>query len=149
MSVEVIEKNSGLKIPNGFKGAVKIGFFDTAKYDNGEYVAQVAFWNEYGTISKKGNQHIPPRPFMRNVTDNKNAMGRIFNIAKIELEKGTGGEKIAHIVGEQLKQMIELSITGGKYAPNKPSTIKKKGEGKRPLIDTARLFGSVSFEVEK
>ena len=28
-------------------------------------VAQVAFWNEYGTKSKDGSQAIPARPFMR------------------------------------------------------------------------------------
>ena len=128
MAVEIISKNEA-KLPKGNKSILKVGFFDTDKYENGEYVAQVAFWNEYGTISKKGNKHIPPRPFMRNVTDNQNAMSRIFNVAKIELDKGTECDKIAEICGEQLAQMVKLSITGGSYIPNSAYTIKKKGEG--------------------
>ena len=148
MAVEIISKNS-VKLPKSNKSILKVGFFDTAKYENGEYVAQVAFWNEYGTISKKGNKHIPPRPFMRNVTDNQNAMSRIFNVAKIELEKGTECDKIASICGEQLAQMVKLSITGGRYIPNSAYTIAKKGSGKRPLIDTALMLGSVAYKVEK
>ena len=148
MAVEIISKNEA-KLPKGNKSVLKVGFFDTAKYENGEYVAQVAFWNEYGTLSKKGNKHIPPRPFMRNVTDNQNAMSRIFNVAKIELDKGTECDKIASICGEQLAQMVKLSITGGSYIPNSAYTIKKKGAGKRPLIDTALMLGSVSYKVEK
>lgn len=146
MSVEIIEKN-GFKFPKGFKGTLKVGFFDNAKYPNGEYVAQVAFWNEYGTISKNGNRHIPPRPFMRNVTDNQNAMSRIFNVAKIELEKGTENEQVAKICGEQLVQMVKLSITGGSYIPNSAYTIAKKGSS-RPLIDTGLMLSSVDFKVE-
>ena len=147
MAVEIISKNEA-KLPKGNKSILKVGFFDTAKYETGEYVAQVAFWNEYGTLSKKGNKHIPPRPFMRNVTDNQNAMSRIFNVAKIELEKGTECDKIAEICGEQLAQMVKLSITGGSYIPNAPYTIAKNGAGKRPLIDTAQMLGSVSYKVE-
>lgn len=148
MAVEIISKNEA-KLPKGNKSVLKVGFFDTAKYENGECVAQVAFWNEYGTISKKGNKHIPPRPFMRNVTDNQNAMSRIFNVAKIELDKGTECDKIAEICGEQLAQMVKLSITGGTYTPNAPYTIAKKGAGKHPLIDTALMLGSVAYKVEK
>lgn len=147
MAVEIIGKNEA-KLPKGNENILKVGFFDTAKYENGEYVAQVAFWNEFGTISKNGNKHIPPRPFMRNVTDNQNAMSRIFNIAKIELEKGTGNEQVAKICGEQLVQMVKLSITSGSYIPNSAYTIAKKGAGKRPLIDTALMLGSVSYKVK-
>ena len=38
---------------------VNVGFFDTDQYPDGTYVAQVAYWNEFGT---KG---MPARPFMR------------------------------------------------------------------------------------
>lgn len=36
----------------------KVGFFDTAKYEDGTPVAQVAFWQENGVASRS----IPPRP---------------------------------------------------------------------------------------
>ena len=41
---------------------VRVGIIEQANYEgsDGESVAQVAFWNEYGTAT------IPPRPFFRN-----------------------------------------------------------------------------------
>lgn len=147
MRVEIIEKN-GLKFPKGFKGVLKVGFFDNAKYPNGEYVAQVAFWNEYGTISKNGNKHIPPRPFIRNVTDDKAKMQRLGEIAKIELSKGQDSEAVINTIGEQLVTMIKQSISQGEFEPNAPYTIAKKGSS-RPLVDTGLLMSSVDFKVEK
>ena len=44
---------------------LEVGFFSTAKYSTGEYVAQVAYWNEYGTTLS------PPRPFFRNAIKDK------------------------------------------------------------------------------
>ena len=39
---------------------VRVGWFEESKYDDNTPVANVAFWQEYGT--KRG---IPERPFMR------------------------------------------------------------------------------------
>ena len=35
------------------------GFYEGSLYDDGKHIAQVAFWNEFGT------ENIPPRPFLR------------------------------------------------------------------------------------
>ena len=43
------------------KEKLEIGFFETARYPNGTFVAQVARYNELG------NLNIPMRPFFRNV----------------------------------------------------------------------------------
>ena len=42
------------------KEKLEIGFFETARYPNGTFVAQVAYFNEFGTLN------IPMRPFFRN-----------------------------------------------------------------------------------
>ena len=39
--------------------SAQAGWFESARYDDGVPVAQVAIYNEYGT------SRIPPRPFMR------------------------------------------------------------------------------------
>lgn len=146
MSVEVIEK--GKKIPKGARYTLKAGIFENSKYSNGAYIAEVAFWNEFGTTSKNGEEHIPPRPFMRNVTDDKAKMERLAKIAKIEIEKGVEGEAVANTMGEVLVTMIKQSIQTGTFTPNAPSTIAKKGSS-RPLIWNGDLLGSITFKVDK
>ena len=43
----------------GGVSGVKVGFFSTARYEDGTPVAAVAAWNEFGT------KNIPERPFFR------------------------------------------------------------------------------------
>lgn len=48
---------------------VRYGWWDIAKYPKrhrakGRPVAQIAFWNEFGTYSRNGKRHIPPRPYL-------------------------------------------------------------------------------------
>ncbi len=48
------------KILSGFeKNDVSVGWFENAKYENGMQAAQVAAWNEFGTMK------TPARPFIR------------------------------------------------------------------------------------
>jgi hypothetical protein len=42
---------------------VDVGFLENARYPNGQSVAEVAFWNEYGHATLFG--YAPPRPFFR------------------------------------------------------------------------------------
>lgn len=48
---------------------IRYGWWDIAKYPKrhrarGRPVAQIAYWNEFGTFSKNGKRHIPPRPYL-------------------------------------------------------------------------------------
>lgn len=48
---------------------LRYGWWDIAKYPKkhrarGRPVAQIAFWNEFGTFSNSGKRHIPPRPYL-------------------------------------------------------------------------------------
>lgn len=48
---------------------VRFGWWAIARYpkrhrSGGAAIAQVAFWNEFGTFSKNGKRHIPPRPYL-------------------------------------------------------------------------------------
>ena len=45
-------------------GKLQVGWFSSANYKEGLPVAQVAFWQEYGTTK------APPRPFFRTAIDN-------------------------------------------------------------------------------
>ncbi len=132
---------------------LEVGFFSTAKYSTGEYVAQVAYWNEYGTTLS------PPRPFFRNAIKDKSKEW-------LELYKDTQFQtrdmyKTLGIVGTVIKDDIATSITDLTSPPNSPITInggwirhsngkafKVKGKGSsNPLINTGLMRDSVSYEI--
>lgn len=118
--------------------ALKVGFFPSAKYETGVQVAQVAFWQEFGTIN------IPPRPFMRNaIAQNKEKWGDLF---AAQLKNSTDAETALNTVGEIARGDVLMSLTSLSSPPLKPSTIAKKGSS-NPLIDTGHLKNSLSFEV--
>lgn len=60
-------------------------------------------------------------------------------------------KQLANLIGEagllQIHKAFENSGINGEWASNSPATIKKKGSSK-PLIDTGRLRGSITYEVE-
>ncbi len=132
---------------------LEVGFFETAKYSTGEYVAQVAFWNEYGTTLS------PPRPFFRNTIKDKSKEW-------LQLYKDTQFQtkdmyKTLGIVGPIIEGDIATSITDLSSPPNSEITInggwirhangkafKVEGKGSNnPLIDTGFMRNSVSYEI--
>ena len=117
---------------------LEVGFFESAKYSDGKYVAQVAFDNEFGTSK------IPPRPFFRNAIKDKSKEW-------LELYKDTQFQtkdmlQTLGIVGTVIKDDIATSITELSDPPNAPSTIKQKGSN-NPLIDTGFMRNSVSYVI--
>lgn len=133
---------------NTKKTKLKVGFFENSQYETGEYVASVAFWNEYGTISKKGERHIPPRPFMRNALENEANRKKWGAIVKDLAGQGKKEDAIAEMLGGIIVGDIQTEITDGTFEKLAPSTIAKKGDSK-PLIDTSFMISQVAFRVEK
>ena len=129
------------------KARLKVGFFEKSTYETGEYVASVAFWNEFGTISKLGNRHIPPRPFMRNTIAKSENLNLWREIIADLAKKGFKPSQILEILGGEVVGAIQTEITNGNFEPNAPYTIAKKGAGKRPLIDTSLMVSQVAYEV--
>lgn len=132
---------------------LEVGFFSTAKYSTGEYVAQVAYWNEYGTTLS------PPRPFFRNaIKDKSKEWLQLFRDTQF---KTKDMYKSLSIVGTIAKDDIATSITDLSSPPNSEITInggwirhangkafKVKGKGSsNPLIDTGLMRNSVSYEI--
>ena len=117
---------------------LEMGFFENAKYQNGEYVANVAKWQEYGTI------RIPARPFFRPAID-KNG-NKWLNIFKSQVASNGSIDLSLNKVGELSRGDLIKQIMQTNTPPNAESTIKIKGSSK-PLIDTGFLRASVSFKV--
>lgn len=132
---------------------LEVGFFSTAKYSTGEYVAQVAYWNEYGTTLS------PPRPFFRNaIKDKSKEWLELFRETQFQTKDMF---KSLSIVGTIAKDDIATSITDLSSPPNSPITInggwirhpngkafKVKGKGSsNPLINTGFMRNNVSYEI--
>ncbi len=77
----------------GGVSGVKVGFFSTARYEDGTPVAAVAAWNEFGTKT------IPERSFFRNaLAESERGVSNI--LAKgIETEKMVVDEQLAGRAG--------------------------------------------------
>ncbi len=134
----------------GGVSGVKVGFFSTARYQDGTPVAAVAAWNEFGTgphtiapkeakvlaftgsegqtVFAKSVQHpgVPEWPFFRNAL--AEAERGVSNIlAKgIETEKIVVDEQLAGRVGEYVQGKIRDSIIALNDPPNSPATIAQK-----------------------
>ena len=126
----------------GGVSGVKVGFFSTARYEDGTPVAAVAAWNEFGT------ETIPERPFFRNaLAESERGVSNI--LAKgIDTKKMVVDERLAGRVGEYVQGKIRDSITALKEPPNAPETVRRKGSSD-PLMDTGTLRNSVAWEVEQ
>lgn len=123
------------------KGAtVKVGFLAGATYPDGLSVAQVAFWNEFGT------SRAPPRPFFRGmIADKSPTWGKA--LALNLKDTNYNGEQTMGRMGQGIKDQLVQSIVEFSTPPNAPYTIAKKGFDK-PLVDTGVMQRTPDFEVE-
>lgn len=125
------------------KGEVRVGFLEKATYPSAPgkstlHVAQVAFWNEFGTT------RAPARPFFRNTVSAKSpAWGE--DMAKIAKAVGLDTVKILRLMGERIKDQLVTAITEWP-ADNAPSTEAAKGFNKG-LIHTTTMQRAVDYEV--
>ncbi len=125
----------------GGVSGVKVGFFSTARYEDGTPVAAVAAWNEFGTKT------ISERPFFRNaLAESERSVGRILQ-AGLDTKKMVVDEHLAGRVGAYVQGKIQDSITALKEPPNSPSTIRAK-QSSNPLVDTGFMRDSVTWQVE-
>jgi hypothetical protein len=130
------------KITRG--GVLRVGFLEKSRYPAGKngkplHVAQVAFWNEFGTT------HAPPRPFFRTTIQRKSKDWG-DRVSKAVVATNYDGEAALRLVGQSMRDDIENSIAQWSSPPNAPSTIAKKGFDK-PLVDKGIMQRAVDFEV--
>lgn len=131
------------KIKKTRNAKLEVGFFPSSKYDDGMPVAQVAFWNEFGT------KKMPERAFFRhgNILAAKQVV-KIFNRDKISRGKETISRAKINKVGNMWVNELQLSIEGKgiTYVANAPSTIQQKGSS-QPLVDTSLMLASPNYKV--
>ena len=126
---------------------IEVGFFATAKYEDGTPVAAVAAWNEFGT--QRGDEvHVPERPFFRQAIDQ--AEGKVFDhlVDHVDGETLVVTERLGDDLAEIVVGEIQQRIADLREPPNAPSTKAAKGSS-NPLIDDGTLRTSVTYRVER
>lgn len=118
--------------------SVRVGVLEDATYPDGTNVAQVAFWNEYGTAT------TPSRPFFR-YTVNENRKNWVLSVKNL-MKMHNDPQKVMGLMGEHIKGQIVQSIVTWSDPPNAPYTVAKKGFQK-PLIDSGQMSRSISWEL--
>ena len=139
--------------------AVSVGFFETSTYpakarqgvtkrrkgrpapadsDGPLYVAQVAFWNEYGTT------RAPPRPFFRTMIARKSP-GWGVALGKALKGRNFDASGALALLGEAVNDQLVQSIVQWP-ADNAPYTVERKGFNKG-LIDTGLMQRSTGYVV--
>ena len=121
---------------------IKVGFFSTAKYDDGTPVANVAAIQEFGAPAV----NIPERPFFRQSIaimekELPSVVAKVIDPTTMELDN-----RGADDVGAYAADVIQQRIVDLKDPPNSPVTILLKGSS-NPLMDEGHMRDSVTWEV--
>lgn len=112
---------------------VRVGYqVDSGRVD-GVDILDIAIWNHFGT------EHTPPRPFM---TDAAVKYSHDVGLAMAHAAKAVVNGRVTKLsalqqLGEFHQNQIRAHLRSGEFAPNAPSTIKKKGSAV-PLVDQGR-----------
>lgn len=122
---------------------VRVGFQGDETYEDGTSLAEVAAYNELGTSD------TPARPFMKQSFEKheKELQAACDRVNKA-IVGGASAEQALDGLGVTVKGIVQEEIVDGGFAPNAPSTIKKKGS-ERPLVDTGHMRQSVNYVVKK
>ena len=126
----------------GTGDVLRVGFLESATYPTEEVlqVAQVAFWNEFGTAT------APARPFFRTMIDKRSPKWGAVLSANLQAN-GYDLPKALAVLGELIKDQLTQSIVEFDTPGNAPATIARKGFDK-PLIDTGTMQRQTGYEVK-
>jgi phage gpG-like protein len=129
--------------------AVKVGILEGAGQVDGVDVAQYAAWNEYGVPGKKKKWKIPPRPFIRGWIDSneEKVKKQMEQLAGLVVDGKMPPEDALHNLGKLGQDGIQKQMKTGNFIPNSEYTIMRKNGKNKPLFDSGRLYGAISYEV--
>lgn len=123
---------------------VDVGWFEDARYKNGQSVAAVMVANEFGTAT------APARPLMRQsaaVIESK-LPGFVARRSEEVLAGKLTADEMVNRVGEALVSTVLTTLKAGNFEKNADSTISAKGFN-RPLVRSGELGQSLTFREHK
>lgn len=134
----------------GLNHTISVGIHDKEgdeEHENapGLTVSQVATWLEFGTSRQVA------RPFIRGWFDENEALAReaISRMAQQVVAGKISREVALERLGQFFVKKIQARMAAGLEPPNRPSTLKRKGEGAKAGIDTGQVRSSVTYQVER
>jgi len=144
------EKDLGWKrisksILDSKKYVVLVGVQDAGeKDDEGTYIAEYAFYNEFGTDT------IPERSFIRsNMDSNRKEYQKLkAKFWNAIIDGNYDIVKALKILGEKVQSDIQMNITAIDDPPNSEITIERKGSS-NPLIDEGTMRRSIRHVVAR
>ena len=100
---------------------IEVGYHADQTAADGEHtLAEIAYWNHYGTLHKDGSVMIPARPFMDTIKKHSEELSEFSQQAMSSLETA---DAVANAIGSQAKSMIQDAIKDEDWVPNAPITI--------------------------
>lgn len=135
----------------------KVGFFESAKYENGTPVAQVAVTQEFGDPEK----NIPPRPFFRNaIAENQTAWKALVSkliraVVKGKITYHEAIEMIGLTAAGHVRKSISVLTAPALAESTIRARLRKRADGKtiglltKPLVDSKIMINSVTNLTEK
>jgi hypothetical protein len=128
------------------KSFIKVGILSgTGEHPNasqGETIAEVGWWNEFGTRT------IHERPFLR--TGLREKLPRYRDILRKGLKQITVGQlqpnQVLGILGVAAVADVQAKIVAVNSPANAPATVDRKGSSS-PLIDIGALRQHISWEI--
>ncbi len=136
---------------------LRVGILDGATYQGeygtkaGQSVAEVAYWQEYGTHNKEGGEIIPPRPFFRNSIEEKKSAW--LELVENEVKRGQSLDDAFFALGETATADITETIKAGVNPPLSDITLERRQllglTSTTPLMQTMTLIKALGYEVDK
>lgn len=119
---------------NKGRRSVDIGYFIEA-------VAAYAAANEFGTDT------IPSRPFMRQTFDaNRAKYEKMLQAAGLRIGPNLKPTDALMPVANEVRNDYIRAIQSGKFEPNAPSTVDKKGYN-APLVETGQMQRALNIRI--
>lgn len=138
--VKRVTKGKGVDLLKEVEGALlKVGILaGTGEHiSGGGTVAEIYFWNEFGT------EDIPARPTLRPAL-NENLRKYVQIMAKLAAQELRGENQILGLLGAAAVADVQAAIVSLRNPPNADATIDRKGSS-NPLIDEGEMRQSVSW----
>lgn len=139
---------AAIKTLDGERG--KVGWFESAKYEDGTPVAYVATIQEYGYAG--GN--IPPRPYFRPTVEGKrNEWRQAGERASRALVRGAMSGSVMELLASKAAGDARKAISQVYSPALKPTTLyarqRRRNSSVKPLVDSGTMLATLTHTVER
>lgn len=120
----------------------KVGWFESAKYEDGTPVAGVAYVQEFGSTKRS----IPPRPFFRSTADEKRGdwAKTAENISRAVVRGKIPAEKVGEAVALAAEGHVRATITKITQPALSPITIELRRRRRAGETVTGKTVGDAA-----